>query len=405
MQPSAAPSPQTPRDLWPLFDRGVDRSGTASTKWEKYAARPDILPFWVADMDLPTPGFILDAVRDRLEHPVLGYTNVPESLSATFCRWLQRSYRWTVEPSWLTWIGGVVPGLEVATDAVVEPGDPLLLLPPVYYPFLNVPGHSRTRPLTVNLVQTADRDRRWVMDFDAIRHALQRHPCDRRRALLFCNPQNPTGRCYDRSELEALATLAEEQDLIIISDEIHCELLLDRQPHLPIAALDEATAARTVTLFAPSKTYNLPGLSCAVAVIPDPALRRRFRRARRGLVSSPGALAYAAAEAAYGSDGHWLANLQGYLRRNADLLAAAVGARGSPVEATYLSWIDVRDLADRIGTAQLPAYFEGYGLGLSDGAPFGGSGYVRFNFGCSRPLLQTGIERLGAALAEASGKA
>ncbi|MEM1432468.1 MAG: PatB family C-S lyase [Pseudomonadota bacterium] len=384
--------------LWARFDTPIDRRGTASTKWDKYQAQPGVLPFWVADMDLPTPDFVLDAVRERLEHPVLGYTNVPATLIESFCGWLARRYEWQVDPEWLVWISGVVPGLEVAARAVGTPGTPLFIPCPVYYPFLKVARHSGRREVRTPLhrVRGADIDR-WEMDFEAMRTLVRTHPTATARALLLCNPQNPTGRRYRRDELARLADLAIEENLVVISDDIHCELLLDDGPHTPLASLNDAIAARTISLFAPGKTYNLPGLSSAVAVIPDAQLRARFQAARAGMVGSPGPLAYAAAEAAYGADDHWLEGLRAYLRRNRDAVAAVVGDRAAPVEATYLTWIDVSDL----GLNQPASFFEDHGLGLNDGSAFGGAGFVRFNFGCSSGQLETGLERLRTALAEA----
>ncbi|MEM6710165.1 MAG: PatB family C-S lyase [Pseudomonadota bacterium] len=393
--PSGTPTPLPP-DLEARFDTPIDRRATHSSKWDKYRAEDDVLPFWVADMDLPTPPFALEAVRERLNHPILGYTNVPDDLVDAFCAWLDRRYGWCVQPEWLTWVSGVVPGLETATRSVCEPADPLLLQPPVYYPFLSVPRHSGTTRYDAPLVRDGDS---WVMDLDALRHRCAHTRIGRPRALLFCNPQNPTGRCFSRAELAALGDIAAAEDLVVISDEIHCELLLDKAAHVPLASLSDDLAQRTITLMAPSKTYNLPGLSCAVAIIPDAQLRTRFRSARGGMVSTPGTLAYAAATACYQANDDYLDALRTYLRRNRDRLAGILGRRAVCPEGTYLTWIDVRDL----GLEAPGRWFEERGLGLSDGAPFGAPGFVRFNFGCSRPLLERGIERWTAALAGAAG--
>jgi len=373
------------------FERAIDRRNTASSKWEKYAGR-DVLPFWVADMDFAAPEFVLDAIRGRLTHPILGYTRVPESLTGAFQAWLERSFEWSVPEEWLVWIPGVVPGFNLAARAVAEPGGSILIPTPVYYPFLAVPDNSAQEGRLVPLA--VDGERRWVMDFDALARAADAST----RLLLFCNPQNPTGRVYHRDELTALAEFCVDRDLTLCSDEIHCSLVLNAgSRHVPIASLSSEIAERTITLYAASKTYNIPGLACAVAVIPNAALRRAFRQAMAGLVPGIGPLAFSAATAAYADTSTYLPELLEYLRGNLERLAAVAGERMARLEGTYLAWIDLSDstVADAPG-----AFLETHGIGLSDGAAFGGPGFVRFNFACPRSLLDRGLERLDGALAE-----
>ena len=370
-----------------IFDREVDRRGTSAIKWDKYLGR-DILPFWVADMEFETPDFILDALRARVGHGIMGYTRTPESLGAAFQDWLERNYGWTVPEEWLVWIPGVVPGLNLSAMAVGTRGDSLLIPTPVYYPFLSVPANAERKSMEVPMNRSRGK---WEMDFDALDAAVAPDT----RLVMICNPQNPTGRCYTRDELLELARFAERHDLVICSDEIHCALLLDpKTRHIPVASLGRDIAARTISLFAATKTYNMPGLSCAVAVIPHADLRARFSAARRDLVPLIGPLAFAASEAAFTDSSDWLAGLLAYLCENHRLLLDVAGARMTAVEGTYLAWIDVRDLAlDNPGK-----YFESFGLGLSDGAAFGGPGFVRFNFACSRALLERGLHRYRRAM-------
>jgi cysteine-S-conjugate beta-lyase len=375
------------------FDNVVERRGTFSTKWAKYK-NSDVLPFWVADMDFQAPGFIRDALLQQLDHGVFGYSETPPSLIEAVVLWLDAEFDWTVSPEWLVWLPGVVPGLNLACRAVGTTGDAAMMHVPIYYPFLAAPGHwgrtSREVPLVL------DRER-WAMDFDAMAAAL----CSRTRLFMFCNPQNPTGSIYDRDELVALAKFCASHDLLICSDEIHCDLRLDDRAHIPIATLSDEIAARTITLMAPTKTYNTPGLCCAFAVIPDAALRRRFLDARAGLVPSIGPFAYAAALAAYEDPSDWLDRLLAYLRVNRDALEACVeelpGVTMTHVEATYLGWIDVRGL----GLKSPMRHFESYGIGLSDGAQFHGPGFVRFNFGCPRATLDEGLLRFRRAVTAA----
>jgi cysteine-S-conjugate beta-lyase len=373
------------------FDEVIERRGTGATKWEKYRGR-DVLPFWVADMDFRAPAFVLDAVAARLHHGVLGYTETPLDLTLAAIDWLKREYRWNVEPDWLVWLPGVVPGLNLACRSVGEPTTSVLMPVPVYYPFLAAPDQAERARIDVPLVREGER---WVMPFDRLEHSVRPDT----RLLMFCNPQNPTGRVYGDAELAALADFCVRHDLVVCSDEIHCPLVLDENlEHRPIATLSADIADRSITLMAPTKAYNIPGLACAFAVIPNTTLRLAFLRARGGLLQSPGPLAFAAALAAYRDRSDWLGSLRRYLRANADLVLDAVnrlpGVRTTPIEATCLAWIDVKSL----GLRDAGAFFEQHGLGLSDGAQFAGPGFVRFNFGCPRRTLEEGLRRFEAAV-------
>ncbi len=374
------------------FDEEIDRSNTTSSKWQRYAGR-DILPFWVADMEFATPAFILDAIRARLDRQIIGYTRTPPEIVEAFQNWLARSYGWTVPEEWLVWIPGVVPGVNMTARAVAEPDGGVLIPTPVYYPFLAVPGNAGQTSIQVPLARDGSR---WVMDFEALQNAVDEHSPGRPRVLLLSNPQNPTGRAYSKAELTVLADFCLKNDLTLCSDEIHCSILLDPDSrHTPIASLYPEIAERTVSLFAATKTYNIPGLPCAVAVIPDPGLRRAFEQAEGGLLPNISPLAFTASTAAFADEGDYVPELLAYLRGSRDRLAEVVGERMSPVEATYLAWIDVSDtsIARHAG-----AHFEQHGLGLSNGADFAGQGFVRFNFACPRAMLERGIERLESAL-------
>jgi cystathionine beta-lyase len=372
------------------FDRVIDRSATSSAKWNKYGS--DVLPFWVADMDFAAPDFILDPVRRRVAHGILGYTETPPELIDAVLAWLRDSFGWEVSPLWLVWLPGVVPGFNLACRAVGSPGDAVMMNVPVYHPFLSAPRHGGRRSIEVPLVLDGNE---WVMDFDTMAAAAS----DDTRLYMLCNPQNPTGRSYRLEELEALADFCLQRNMLICADEIHCSLLLDEHlQHIPIAALSKDIEAQTITLMAPTKSYNTPGLSCAFAVIPDAGLRRRFNQARAGLLPGIGPLAYLAAQAAYQDHSDWLSGLRRYLAGNRDLLETRVarlpGVSMTHVEATYLAWLDVRALP----VESVPRHFEAHGIGLSDGSQFHGPGFMRFNFGCPRDTLEHGIARLEAAV-------
>lgn len=371
----------------------IDRRGTSSEKWERYAGR-DVLPLWVADMDLPTAPFVLDAVRERLEHPILGYTAPPARMVEVFVAWLHRRYGWRVDEDWLVWIPGVVTGFNVAARAAAVEGRDLLVPAPVYGPILKVPTNSGLRGVISPLALNRGR---WEMDVDDLAAKLSSATA----AVLFCNPQNPTGRVYDRGELEALADLALRTNTLVISDEIHCPIVLDTtKRHVPFASLDRSIEARSISLFAPTKAFNFPGLNAAVAVIPDQTLRERYELVGTGLISVHAPLAFAALTAAFEDDSPWLdeqnAFLAGNARRLDDAVAGIDGIRTTRVEGTYLAWLDVSAL----GLADAAVAFEGHGLGLHAGEEFGSPGFLRFNFGCARSILDEAIVRLADAARE-----
>ncbi len=368
------------------FDAVIDRNGTNATKLQKYEGR-NILPFWIADMDFAVPEFILQPLRERLTHPIIGYTKKPDSLTEALQQWLTHHYGWQVSEEWVVWLPGVVPGLNMAVN-MLEADQQLLVPTPIYYPFLDLQKNTKREQLAVPL---ALNDGLWSMDFTAMKDALT----PQTKMVCIANPQNPTGRCYTLGELQALATFIETHDLLLVSDEIHCQLILDEgKQHLPIAHAIPEIAHRTVSLFAATKTYNIPGLGCAAAIVPDAALRERFLATRGDLVPGPGPLNYIASEAAFNDRSDWVPQLQATLRRNQKLIEAVAGDRMSKMEATYLAWINIEDLK----LNDVDKHFESYGLGLSNGEPFGHPGYVRFNFASPETVLKEGLGRLAAAL-------
>ena len=369
------------------FDTVLDRRQSSSSKWQKFP--PEVLPMWVADMDFAAPGFILDALRERLDHPILGYTLKPASLQEAFMTWLSHHYGWQVEEEWIVWLPGVVPGLNLAAQCLTEGA--LMIPTPVYHPFLDLARHAGLAEQRVPMAVDAGT---WCMDFDAMEDQVDAST----RMVMICNPQNPTGRCYRREELEALAAFCERHDLLLVSDEIHCSIVLhEGSEHLPVAHAFPEIAQRTVSLFSATKAYNIPGISCAAAVIPDPHLRERFVAARRGVVPGIGPLGFVVSETAFRDRGSYLPELRQYLRGNLAYLQQELDNRLAPLEATYLAWIDVRDLA----LENTEAYFAGHGLGISPGAQFGEPGFIRLNFGCPRPTLEEGVRRLQAGIAAA----
>jgi cystathionine beta-lyase len=382
------------------FDRLPARRDSDSTKWRKFP--PDVLPLWVADMDFRSPPAVVAALRARVEHGFFGYLNEKPELQEVVAERLAKRYGWRVEPDAVMPLPGVIAGFNLAIRALTTPGDGLLVQTPVYPPILRAAGnHGLTRdghPLTRGA------DGRYTVDADTFAAAIRPHT----RAFLLCNPHNPVGRLFDRRELEAMATTCLRRDLWIVADEIHCDLLFDGRQHVPMATLAPEVEHRTVTLIAPSKTFNVPGLKCAVAVVPNATLRARLAAAVSDLVPKINVLGHTAAVAAYRDGDDWLEALLGYLQANRDFLvreaAALPGVRMAAPEATYLAWLDCRET----GLADPYTFFlERAKVALNDGRLFGpgGDGFVRLNFGCPRALLADALGRMRAALADASREA
>jgi cysteine-S-conjugate beta-lyase len=373
------------------FDEIIDRRGTSSEKWDKYQGR-DIIPLWVADMDFRSPPAVIEALHERVSHGIFGYTAPPEGLNQAVIDALLAEFGWQVQKEWITWLPGLVTGLNVACRAVGASEDEVITFTPVYPPFMSAPPLSGRTLVQVPLQLT---DGQWGLDLEA----LERSVTPRTRLLLLCSPHNPVGRVWTVPELTALAEFAARHDLVICSDEIHAGLVLDDEVrHVPIATLSPETDRRTISLLAPSKTFNVPGLGCSLAIISDDTLRRAFRKGMGRIVPHVNLLGYTAAEAAYRYGEGWRRELLAYLRGNRDLVAQEValmpGLSVAHVEATYLSWIDLRER----GLADPVRFFEEAGVGLSGGADFGLPGFVRLNFGCPRALLSEALRRMRLAL-------
>jgi len=372
------------------FNQWIDRRHSDSLKWHKYGDR-DVLPLWVADSDFRSPPSVIEAIKQRAEHGVFGYGATPTGLiDITLSRLAQR-YNWQIEPDWIVLLPGVVCGLNLSVRAFTESGESTVSPTPIYPPFRGAAKLADRAQVNLPLRLHDDR---WVMNLD--NSAMQGNE----RLLMLCNPQNPGGTVYRRDELEAQLAFAQQHDLIVCSDEIHCDLLLSPgAQHIPFAALSEDAAQRSITLLSPSKTFNIAGLGASLAIIPNPELRARFKRVREGIVPGVDILALVAAEAAWRDGDAWLAAQLDYLRANRDWLVAQVNAlpelQMAAPEATYLGWID----ASKLDVANPMAYFEQHGLGFSPGHDFGDDNFVRFNFGCTRATLEQAVTRLQKAVA------
>ncbi len=380
------------------FDNSPVREGTDSLKWHRYG---NALPLWVADMDFMAPKPVLAALQERIAHGVLGYGIPPEGLTETICSRMAERYDWPVTPDQIIYLPGLVCGLNVMCRAVGEIGDEVLVQTPVYPPFLAAPGNQERRLVTAGL-SVGHRGEQLYYHFDD--DAFAAHISARTRLFILCHPHNPVGRVFDKEELVRLAVLCERHDLVVCSDEIHCDLLMDGCRHIPLATVLPEIAQRCVTLMAPSKTFNIPGLGASFAIIQNPGLRRRFKYAMRGVVPDVNVLALTAALAAYQHGGDWLRQLLLYLQANRDFVVRYVrqflpDVRCTVPEATYLAWLDCR----QTGISGNPQRFflEHADVALNDGATFGseGEGFVRLNFGCPRTTLVQGLDRMRDALA------
>ncbi len=376
------------------FDQIIDRLAAADCKKARLYP-PDVLPMWVADMDFAAAEPILQALRERLVHPVFGYAQAPDSLKNAIIDHLQAQFSWSVTPDDLVFLPGVEPGFNMALKAFLNPGDGVVVQTPMYRPILNAPGHWGLNRIDAPLTPL---DGGHDINTQVLDEAMARA-----RAILFCNPHNPTGKVFTARELAKIAALAERNDLLIISDEIHCDLVYRGHRHVPIATLSPEITRRTITLMSASKGFNIAGLKTAFAIIPDPKLRQRFQQARSGMVDSVNLLGLVATEAAYRSADSWRQSLVAYLEANQDHLTSQLSERLPnirclPPQASFLAWLD----CSALGLAPDPHRFilDRARVGLSAGDDFGerGAGHVRLNFGCARATLDEAIRRLVKAL-------
>lgn len=382
------------------FSHAPDRLQTNSIKWTAYPR--DVLPLWVADMDFPAPPAIREALTKAVEHGIHGYEFPSKKLRETVAERMFKLYNWKVEPEWVIATPGIIAAFNAAAWTVCEPGQGILTQPPVYPPFLtlhaNVGLVHQNAPLRE--VPVSESILRYEIDLDHFEVMFDTDAPT--RIFLFCNPHNPTGRAFGRDELQKMAEICLAHNTIIVSDEIHSELTLPPTQHIPIASLSPEIEARTITLIAPSKTFNVPGLFTGFAIIADPALRQKFRHTAERLCMHVASLGLVAAEAAFsGACDEWLTDLRAYLSANRDFAVDFIGKnlpgiRTTVPEATYLSWLDCRSLG--LQPTPYEFFLEKARVALTNGADFGegGQGFVRLNLGCPRKTLEEALTRMMA---------
>jgi cystathionine beta-lyase len=364
--------------------------GTSSSKWNKYN-RPDIIPMWVADMDFETAPCIKSALLDRINHGIYGYTEPPKELPSTVAQYLKTEFNWSIDTDWIVWLPSLVVGLNIVSRAFADEGEAILSNTPIYPPFLSAPINGARQAITAPLIWNGAK---WVMDFDL----LEKTVTNKTKAFLFCSPHNPTGRVWDIDELNALVNFCHKHNLTLISDEIHAGLILDKDKSHTVTANIPDAADISVTLLSASKTFNMPGLGCAYAIVKNPILRDKLKKMMNGIVHHVGALGYTATMAAYSEGKPWHNALVDYLRVNRDLVEASLTPhtrlKTYHSEATYLTWIDARQM-----NVENPSeYFEKFGIGIYDGTPFGAPGFLRLNFACPRTMLSEALSRIQRGL-------
>lgn len=366
------------------FDAPVERADTWSLRWERYS--PEVIPLWVADTDFRAAPCVLHALGKRVEHGVFGYAVAPEALREAIVERLARRYAWKIEPSWIVFLPGVVPGLHLAARRLVPAQGHALIPVPVYHHFKRAVELAPRAFTEVPLVLERGR---WVFSQRALQTSIRRESS----TFFLCNPHNPGGTVFRREELERLAEFT--APMTIVSDEIHCDLVLDGA-HVPIASLAPEVSLRTVTLMSANKAFNFPAAGCAWAVAENPALREAFAMEMRvHLLPSPSVFGYAATLAAYQEGDEWLAAQLAYLRANRDMVEKELGLPMAHVEATYLAWIDCTALQVK----DPHELFLRHGVAVSPGSQFGAPGFVRLNFGTQRARLAQALSRMRSALA------
>lgn len=384
------------------FNQIIDRRGSGDLKHgvlkERYG-RDDLLPLWVADMDFETPPFITEALQQRLQHSLYGYTVVPDELWITIIQWIQEHHNWQVRRQWLTFIPGIVKGIGMAINVFLKEDEKVIIQPPVYHPFRLTP-EGNGRQVVMNPLKELP-DGSYAMDFEQLASVVD----EKCRLLILSNPHNPAGICWDAETLRRLAHFCYEHDIIVVSDEIHSDMALFGHQHVPFATISEEAAQISITFGAPSKTFNIAGIVSSYAIVPNPTLRRRFYTwLEANELNEPTLFAPIATIAAYSQGEEWRRQMLRYVEENIRFVEDFFHAQMPPIkplrpQASFLVWLDCRALG--LNHDQLIDLFVNKArLALNDGAMFGpgGEGFMRMNVGTPRAVLQQALQQLSEAL-------
>lgn len=383
------------------FDKIIDRKGTSSVKWERNGemfGTPDVIPMWVADMDFEVAPPIVKALKERVDKKVFGYTFEDDNYYQCIIDWIKNRHSWNTQKDWFSYSPGVVPGLAFAIQAFTLPGDKVIIQPPVYKPFFTIVENNH-RQLLLNPLKQENGE------YHFNKKALLEKIDEKTKMILLCNPHNPIGKVWKKEELEEIASICLEHNIIIVSDEIHSDIIYRNNKHIPVATLSKAISDITVTFSSPAKTFNLQGLQGAFSIIPNPRLREKYNEilARMGNIHN-NSLSIEASKAAYGKCGNWVDELNQYLEGNRDYLKAFIDNEVPPLKLTnpqgsYIAWLDCNGL--NMTSDELNSFFiNEAGLGLINGTQFGeeGKGFMRINFACPRPVLEKAMKQLKVAV-------
>jgi cysteine-S-conjugate beta-lyase len=391
------------------FNTVCDRKNTNCMKWDAAESRfgnREVIPMWVADMDFPVAEPVLQALVQRAGHPFYGYTQPGPNLIEAIVARMKRKFNWEIQPEWIVFTPGVIPALSAAVRMLARPGDEIILQPPVYFPFFPVVTASGCQVVNNRLRLI---NARYEMDFADLEAQFQPpagahyQPC-RAKGIILCNPHNPVGRVWERDELARLGEIVIGSSGVVISDEIHCEILFQGHRHTPFASISPEFAQNSIVCMAPSKTFNLAGLEASTIIIPNARLRNEFAAVREAIVPGPNVFGYTAMQAAYRDGDDWLAQVLDYLQGNLDFMLDYFTRRIPRIkvirpQGTYLIWLDCRGLG--LNDVELKNFMcAKAGVGLNDGPDFGpgGSGFQRMNIACPRSLLAQALERIERAV-------
>lgn len=384
------------------FDEVINRKGTSCVKYDglkdAYQGKENLIPLWVADMDFATPDFIIDALKKRCEHPIFGYTFDDDEYYASILTWLHYKYNWKAEREWITYIPGIVKGIGLAVQCFTQPGDKVIIQPPVYHPFRLVPTRMG-REVVYNPLKLEDGV--YKMDFEQLESLIDKD-C---KMLILSNPHNPGGIVWEKEALVKLAQICSAHGILVISDEIHAEMTYPQFRHHPFATVSPVAAACSVTFMAPSKTFNIAGIVSSYAIVPDAELREKFYSfLEAGELNAGTIFAFTATKAAYTYGAEWLQQMRSYVIENVNFVDEYLKKNIPQIkayrpQASFLIWLDCRELG--LSQPDLVHLFEDKaGLALNDGTMFGkeGEGFMRLNVGCPRSILSKALESLKKAI-------
>ena len=384
------------------FDEFIDRRGTCASKWTdmgvKYG-KDDLLPMWVADMDFQAPEEVVQAVKERAAHGVFGYTTRPESYYDAIVSWMERRHNYKIEKDWIEHAPGVIPALNLLVRGLTRPGDKILIQPPVYPPFYEIIKNNGCHVVTSPLKEEQDK---YVMDYEHMEQVLAAEP--RIKMFILCSPHNPVGRVWSKEELRKVGELCLQYDVMVLSDEIHCDLLLKDNVHVPFTTISPEMEQNSAIFYAPSKTFNLAGLQSSVIIIPNEKIRAVYQQELEDIhLKRSNIFGMVATEAAYNHGDAWLDQLMEYIDGNVDVVmdyvAKIPGIKAFRPEGTYLVWLDCRELG--IKAADLKQFMvDKAGVALNDGTPFGkeGEGFQRINLACPRASVEEAMQRIEKAV-------